>query len=325
MTVIVSNNKFSKDYSQEEKSSNDCVKDCVNDCVNYCVNDSTDDCNSCGWDLHCHTTYSDGTQTPQSLINIAKNLNIEGVAITDHDTSAGWDDFRKAANAANMPVLYGSEITAEDYGISVHMLAYQYNPQDDYVKKMFETTRKRRIERTRAMVERMSKDYPITWEDVLAQASYGELTTIGRPHIADALVAAGIFKTRSQAFSGPISPCGPYYIPTPSPTVYEVIDAIKHAGGVIIIAHPADYSRNSLLLSDDQITSYAFSGLDGLEVYHRGNSLTQRQRLLGLANELNLIVTGGSDWHGKGKPNLLGEEKTSRKVVDEILNRGYKI
>lgn len=325
MTVNGNDNESTKKHCCESINDNECdYKNTFsyNTSLHY---DSLIHSRISGWDLHCHTTYSDGTKTPQDLIKIAKKLNIEGVAITDHDTTSGWDDFQKAASKENMPVLYGSEITAEDHGISVHMLAYQYNPEDNLVTKMFATTRKRRIDRTRAMVERMSKDYPITWEDVLAQASYGELTTIGRPHIADALVAAGIFETRSQAFAGPISPHGPYYIPTPSPNVYEVIEAVKHAGGVSVIAHPADYSRNSILLSDNQIISYAHSGLNGLEVYHRGNSLTQRQRLLKIAKDYNLLITGGSDWHGDGKPNLLGEEITGRETVNKILKLGYKL
>lgn len=277
------------------------------------------------WDLHCHTVYSDGTATPSDLVSEARAAGLQGVAITDHDTTAGWDDFRQAARDLNMPVLFGSEITSEDSGVFVHMLAYQYNPKDSLIVNMFALTRKRRFERTKRMVERISKDFPITWDDVLLQAKLGDLTTIGRPHIADALVKAGVFKTRSEAFAGPVSPQSPYYIPTPSPNVLEVIEAVKHAGGVVVIAHPADPSRNRVLLSDAQITSFAAAGLDGLEVYHRGNSKDQRQRLLALAQKCDLLVTGGSDWHGSGKPNCLGEETTSREVVSEILLRGYKL
>ena len=273
-----------------------------------------------GWDLHCHTFYSDGTKSPEDLVIEAKNLGLSGVAISDHDTTAGWLDFENAAKNADFPVIFGSEITAVEGGISVHMLAYRYNPNDDCIMNMFATTKKRRLERTKKMVDLMSADFPITWESVIAQAGKGDLTTIGRPHIADALVAAGIFETRSQAFAGPVAPHGPYYIPTPSPSVEEVIKVIKHAGGVSVIAHPADYSRNSVILSDSQIAHYASLGLNGLEVYHRGNSLTQRQRLLALAADLDLLVTGGSDWHGSGKPNQIGEETTSCNVVSKILN-----
>lgn len=276
------------------------------------------------WDLHCHTVYSDGTYTPADLVAQAQAAGLHGVAITDHDTTLGWDDFCAASAAFSMPVLFGSEITAEDSGVFVHMLAYQYNPHDDAILSMFELTRKRRFERTKRMVELMSRDFPITWEDVLAQAKLGDLTTIGRPHIADALVKAGVCKNRSEAFWGPVSPRGSYYIPTPSPNVCEVIEAVKHAGGVVVVAHPADPSRNRVLLSDEQIVDFANAGLDGLEVYHRGNSQAQRERLLGLASKCDLLVTGGSDWHGAGKPNCLGEETTSREVVSEILLRGYK-
>lgn len=277
--------------------------------------------NNSGWDLHCHTFYSDGTKSPEDLVNEAKTIGLKGVAITDHDTTAGWSDFKEAAKIADFPVIFGSEITSVEGNISVHMLAYRYNPNDERIIEMFDLTRKRRLNRTRKMVELMSHDFPITWQDVLDQAGKGNLTTIGRPHIADALVAAGVFETRSQAFAGPVAPHGPYYIPTPSPSVDEVIKVIKHAGGVSVIAHPADYSRNPVILSDSQIAHYASLGLDGLEVHHRGNSLTQRQRLFGLAKDFDLLVTGGSDWHGSGKPNSLGEETTSDEVVSKILNR----
>lgn len=288
---------------------------------------------SLSWDLHCHTSYSDGTETPATLVSEAKRLGLEGVAISDHDTTAGWEDFRLAASALDFPVLYGSEITAQEpycfdgevmrgINISVHMLAYQYDPNDSEIVAMFAATRARRIERTKLMVERMAHDFPITWDDVISQAGEGELTTIGRPHIADALVKAGVYETRSEAFADAVSPQSKYYIPTQSPRVIEVIKAVKHAGGVSFIAHPADTSRNRVLLCDEQIIEFAEAGLDGLEVYHRGNTLSQRSRLLAIAKDCDLLVTGGSDWHGAGKPNILGEKRTDRGVVKEIQRRG---
>jgi len=126
--------------------------------------------NNSGWDLHCHTLYSDGTKTPKELVDEAKNLGLSGVAISDHDTTAGWHDFEEAAKNADFPVIFGSEITSVEGNISVHVLAYNYNPNDECINEMFATTRKRRLERTRKMVDLMSHDFPITWQDVLAQA-----------------------------------------------------------------------------------------------------------------------------------------------------------
>ena len=148
------------------------------------------------------------------------------------------------------------------------------------------------------------------------------MTTIGRPHIADALVAAGVYRTRSEAFADAVSATSKYYIPTPSPTTHEVLAAVAAAGGVVIIAHPGAVNRNVTLLSDSQIETLIEEGLDGLEVWHRDNPPQQRERLYAIAQTHQLLVTGGSDWHGAGKPNHLGENLTDDETVAEIVRRG---
>lgn len=172
------------------------------------------------------------------------------------------------------------------------------------------------------MVDRIARDYPITWESVRAQIRNGEDTTVGRPHIADALVEAGVYPDRSAAFTGIISTHSPYYVPVFSPDVETVVSTMKQAGGVVVIAHPGAVSRNRFLLSDGEIGRLARLGLDGLEVYHRDNPPEQRRRLSALAERFGLLATGGSDWHGKGKPNELGENTTGIETVDEIISRG---
>ena len=219
-------------------------------------------------------------------------------------------------------MLRGTEITATDENVSVHMLGYQYDPTNQRITDLFANTRAARLQRTQRMVELLSRDYPITWQSVLAQVKEGGKTTIGRPHIADALVSAGVYRTRSEAFADAVSASSKYYIPTPSPTSHEVVAAVKGAGGVILIAHAGDVSRNRRLLSDDQIEALISEGLDGLEVWHRGNSPEQRERLLTICRRHQLLVTGGSDWHGKGKPNKLGENLTDEATVEEIVHRG---
>lgn len=287
---------------------------------------TSDEYNDCGpvsgWDLHCHTVFSDGTKTPAELIDLACTSGLHGVAITDHDTTAGWREAQQAAESQGFPLLRGSEITAQDGHVSVHMLAYQYDPENEGIVELFRSTRQARLERARRMVTRLSKDFPITWDDVTAQTKKGENTTVGRPHMADALVAAGFYRTRSEAFAGAISSSSKYYIPTPSPTALRVVQVVRLAGGVSVVAHPCDYSRNRVLLSDSQIRRLADAGLDGLEVWHRGNGDDGRRRLLKLADELDLLVTGGSDWHGAGKPNKLGENVTADDVVAQIVQRG---
>ncbi len=275
-----------------------------------------------GWDIHCHTAFSDGTETPTQLIAEAVRAGLAGVAITDHDTTAGWDEAECAAREAGIPLLRGTEITAVDDGVSVHMLGFQYDPQNTQIITLFNTTRQARIDRTQRMVSRIARDYPISWDDVLAQVKQGSKTTIGRPHIADALVAAGVYHNRSEAFAGVVSAASPYYIPTPSPTTHEVVQAVDAAGGVSIVAHAGDVSRNRVVLSDAQIERLANEGLGGIEIWHRGNPPEQRQRLLNVAQRLTLLVTGGSDWHGAGKPNVLGENLTDTQTVADIVSRG---
>lgn len=275
-----------------------------------------------GWDIHCHTAFSDGTMTPEGMVAQAMRIGLEGVAITDHDTSAGWGDAVEAAQRLGLPLLRGTEITAADGDVSVHMLGLQYDPTNERIVNMFATTRRKRLQRTRTMVELMARDFPITWQMVERQVREGERTTVGRPHIADALVAAGVYRNRSEAFAGAVSAQSKYYIPTPSPTAIEVTRTVKQAGGVIILAHPGDRRRNSTLLSDERIDALADAGLDGLEVWHRGNEPDQRRRLLDIARRRGLLVTGGSDWHGEGKPNKLGENLTDAATVRRIVERG---
>lgn len=275
-----------------------------------------------GWDLHCHTVFSDGTCTPLEMMQQARDLGLHGVSIADHDTTTGWAEAQEASRAVGLPLLRGTEITSQYDGASLHMLAYQYDPDDAVITELFARTREARTERARRMVEKLSRDFPITWQDVLAQVKEGSRTTIGRPHIADALVAAGVYPTRSDAFAGVISARSPYYLPTASPNALEVIEAVRHAGGVSVVAHAADPSRNRHVLTDNQIGQLAEAGLDGLEVWHRGNPPEARERLLELADTYDLLVTGGSDWHGAGKPNALGEYVTDDDTVAEIIRRG---
>ncbi|WEV63646.1 PHP domain-containing protein [Bifidobacterium sp. ESL0732] len=287
------------------------------------TSDKYNDCGpALGWDLHCHTVFSDGTKTPAELVDLACANGLHGVAITDHDTTAGWADAQKAAESCGLPLLRGSEITAQDHHVSVHMLAYQYDPENEGIVDLFRSTREARVERAKRMVSLLSKDFPITWDDVMGQTKKGDETTVGRPHMADALVTAGFYRTRSEAFAGAISSSSKYYIPTPSPSALQVVEVVEQAGGVSVVAHPADYSRNRVLLSDEQIGRLADAGLGGLEVWHRGNGTEDRERLSGLARKFGLLVTGGSDWHGDGKPNKLGENLTADDVVAQIVERG---
>ncbi|OZG52625.1 phosphatase [Pseudoscardovia radai] len=273
-----------------------------------------------GWDIHCHTRFSDGTETPDTLMRQARDIGLHGVAITDHDTWNGWQEAEAASRAYGIPLIRGTEITAHVDHTSVHILGYLYDPHDEDLAAMFQRTRTARFNRVREMVERIHADYPqMTWECVSRQVREGSQTTIGRPHIADALVALGICRDRTEAFSTIIASTNKYYIPVPSPTPLEVTRTVKKAGGAVVVAHAGDRSRNRQLLSDERLEELIDAGLDGIEVYHRGNLPDQRRRLKDIADSHGLIVTGGSDWHGAGKPNPLGENLTSDESVQRLV------
>jgi predicted metal-dependent phosphoesterase TrpH len=195
------------------------------------------------------------------------------------------------------------------------MLAYLFDPADVELRALLHKTRTGRDGRLAAMTALIAEDYPITWEDVLAQVGAG--ATAGRPHLADALVAKGIVPDRSAAFASLLATSSPYFIDHWSPTSLDAIAAIRAAGGVPVIAHPGAVQRGGCV-SEDQIAGLAAAGLAGIEADHRDHAPEMRARLRGLAGELGLFVTGSSDYHGAGKPNLLGEFTTTPEVLERI-------
>lgn len=267
-------------------------------------------------DLHAHSYASDGTDSPAELVHNAHRAGIDVVAITDHDTTAGWDEAAEAAGVEGVTLVRGAEISTVHEGIKTHLLAYLFDPEDPALIAEFGRVRESRVHRGRRMAERIGQDFPITWEDVLAQAETG--ATVGRPHIADALVAAGVVRNRDEAFATILAPERGYYghyyvIPT------EVaVRAVARAGGVSVIAHPGA-SQRGRVLSFDQVNALREAGLAGLEVNHRDHTDAQREELARWAGELGLIATGSSDYHGAGKPNRLGEHTTTPAALRRIV------
>lgn len=270
-------------------------------------------------DLHAHTTMSDGTDSPRQLVHAAKAANLDVVAIVDHDSTRGWDEAADAALETGVSLVRGTEVSAKYQGISVHLLSYLHDPLAPVLVQQNGRVRDARVNRARTIVSLIEQDYPITWDDVLAQTEEG--TTIGRPHIADALVAAGSIGTRSQAFAEILFPGSPYYVPHYAPDAIDAIAAIREAGGVAVFAHPGANARGRVV-PDHVIGEMLEAGLQGLEVFHRDNPLEQRERLLTLANSHDLLITGSSDYHGDGKPNRLGENTTDPAVFAAIEELG---
>lgn len=268
-----------------------------------------------GYDLHAHSVVSDGTDTPHDLVVAAARAGLDGVALTDHDSTAGWEAATAAASATGITLVPGMELSTRVQFASVHVLAYLFDPSSASLVDETERIRFERMHRAEAIVDKIAIDYDLTWDDVLAQTNPG--STIGRPHIADALVARGHVATRSDAFAGILDWRGGYYQPHYAPDPVTGIRLIREAGGVPVLAHPATSNRGVML--DGMMSELVDAGLFGLEVRHRENTAAGRRRLIELADEFGLVVTGSSDYHGTGKPNLIGENSTPRDVLERIV------
>jgi len=266
-------------------------------------------------DLHTHSTASDGTQPPAEVVASAAAAGLDVIALTDHDTSSGWAEALAAGEALGVRVVPGVEISCLRGGVSVHLLSYLHDPDDAALSEMLASSRTSRESRARRMVARLTPVTGITWADVQAQV-HGP-ATIGRPHIADALVAAGVVTDRDEAFATLLSGRGPYFVPQTAPDPVEAVRCVRAAGGVPVVAHPAASKRGSCI-GDADLEEMTAAGLAGLEVDHRDHSEDERAHLRVLAHDLGLFTTGSSDYHGAGKKNLIGEHTTDPDVLTAL-------
>ena len=260
-------------------------------------------------DLHTHTTASDGTDSPFELVNKALSAGIKILAITDHDSTSGWNE-AIAALRQPMSLVLGAEIsTLTVNGISVHILGLLFDGEDRNLQQMLADSRDTRIPRIRKMVELLAADgISITMEDVIAATPSG--ATVGRPHLADALVKNKVITTRDEAFVDLLHNDSKYYVTHAAPTPEAAISQIRAAGGVAVIAHPFA-SRRGEVISTSTFSSLVAAGLNGIEVNHRDHSNIEREQLIEIADQLDLVKTGSSDYHGNGKLNALGENLTN--------------
>jgi predicted metal-dependent phosphoesterase TrpH len=270
-------------------------------------------------DLHTHSSVSDGTETPAQLIRAAVTAGLGAVALTDHDSTAGWHEAFTAATGTGLTVIPGMELSTNYGPASVHMLAYLFDPADATIIAETARIRDGRLHRAERIVEKIARDYDLTWDDVLAQSTDGG--TLGRPHIADALVAKGFVPNRSAAFESILHWQGGYYEKYYAPSPLEGVRMIVAAGGVPVLAHPATHGRYRVI-EERAVEQLVDEGLFGLEIHHRDNTDDGKVRLYELARKFGLVVTGSSDYHGLGKPNRLAENTTEPAALAAIVAAG---
>ncbi|MDD9378715.1 PHP domain-containing protein [Streptomyces sp. ZAF1911] len=269
-------------------------------------------------DLHAHSTASDGTDTPAELVRNAAGAGLDVVALTDHDTVAGYRE-AIAALPQGLTLVTGAELSCRLDGIGMHMLAYLFDPEEPELHRERELVRDDRTPRAQAMIGKLQGlGVEITWEQVARIAGEG---SVGRPHIAAALVELGVVRTVSDAFTADwLADGGRAYAEKHELDPFDAIRLVKAAGGVTVFAHPAAVKRGTCV-PESAIAALASAGLDGIEVDHMDHDEATRARLRGLAADLGLLTTGSSDYHGSRKTCRLGEYTTDPEIYGEITRR----
>ncbi|WP_411073159.1 PHP domain-containing protein [Streptomyces sp. cmx-4-25] len=269
-------------------------------------------------DLHTHSTASDGTDSPAELVRNAAAAGLDVVALTDHDTTRGHAE-AVAALPEGLTLVTGAELSCRLDGIGLHMLAYLFDPEEPALLAERELVRDDRVPRARAMVDKLRDlGVPVTWEQVARIAGDG---SVGRPHVAEALVELGVVPDVSGAFTSEwLADGGRAHVGKHELDPVEAIRLVKAAGGVTVFAHPLAVKRGRVL-PEAAIARLAEAGLDGVEVDHMDHDEATRARLRGLAKELGLLTTGSSDYHGSRKTCRLGEYTTDPEIYGEITRR----
>jgi predicted metal-dependent phosphoesterase TrpH len=269
-------------------------------------------------DLHTHSTASDGTDSPADLVRKAAAVGLDVIALTDHDTTRGHAE-ALAALPEGLTLVTGAELSCRLDGVSMHMLAYLFDPEEPRLLAERELVRDDRVPRAQGMIAKLNGlGVPVTWEQVRRIAGDG---SVGRPHIATALVELGVVPTVNDAFTLDwLADGGRAHMQKHETDPFEALRLVKGAGGVAVFAHPAA-SKRGRTVPEAAIAELAEAGLDGIEVDHMDHDPDTRARLRGLAQELGLLVTGSSDYHGSRKTCVLGEFMTDPEVYGEITRR----
>ena len=269
-------------------------------------------------DLHTHSTASDGTDSPAELVRNAAAAGLDVVALTDHDTTRGYAE-AIGALPEGLTLVTGAELSCRLDGVGLHMLAYLFDPEEPALLAERELVRDDRVPRAQAMVGKLQElGVPVTWEQVARIAGDG---SVGRPHVAEALVELGVVPDVSGAFTLDwLADGGRAYVEKHELDPVDAIRLVKAAGGVTVFAHPLAVKRGEVV-PEAAIARLADAGLDGIEVDHMDHDEATRARLRGLAKELGLLATGSSDYHGSRKTCRLGEYTTDPEIYGEITRR----
>ncbi|HIT75397.1 MAG TPA: PHP domain-containing protein [Candidatus Avipropionibacterium avicola] len=271
-------------------------------------------------DLHTHSVVSDGTDSPEDLIRTAVRAGLDVVALTDHDTGDGLDRAARTADEVGIGFLAGMEMSTAHEGHSVHLLAYGADLDHPDLAGELVRVREGRSGRLRPVLAKLAElGAPVSEAEV--QAQVGGSPSVGRPHIADALVAAGHVADRREAFDRFLADGGPAHVPRYATGLFEAVELVARAGGVSVLAHP--WGRHTRQVLDLEVFSrLAEAGLAGLEVDHQDHPIELRRELRRIARRLDLLPTGSSDYHGTGKRDHdLGCNTTDPQVYREIVAR----
>jgi hypothetical protein len=269
-------------------------------------------------DLHAHSNASDGTLSPTELVAAAAEAGLDVIAVTDHDTTSGWAPAIEA-RPAGLTLVPGAELSCRWHGpdrpISLHLLAYLFDPAEPALAAELLRVRTARETRAQRMIDLLRADgIDVTWDEVRERAAGG---TVGRPHVAQALIRRGLVATVSEAFASHWLGAR-YRVPKEDIEVFAALRLVRGAGGVPVSAHPRA-SRRGPIVPDSLIVEMAGQGLFGLEADHEDHSPAERAHVRGLAADLGLVVTGSSDFHGANKSVRLGAQTTAPDVFERIV------
>jgi predicted metal-dependent phosphoesterase TrpH len=274
-------------------------------------------------DLHTHSSVSDGTENPTELLATARAAGLDVLALTDHDSTAGWAE-AEAGRPAGMTVVPGMELSCRWFPagappISVHLLAYLFDPQHPGLAEERARLRTERLGRGERIVAALAEaGFPVDWTEIVERSGGG---VVGRPHVARALIEAGVVESVDQAFATLLHHRSPYYVAKADTDVLDGIALVRAAGGVPVFAHGLATKRGRVV-GDEAIAHMVEAGLMGLEVDHPDHDPEERAHLRGLAADFGLLVTGSSDYHGTNKTTPIAACTTAPDQLEALLAAG---